>query len=326
MATSKNDTSNGTNSSQSLDSNLLESLLTTATNSPAALQSVPSSARASLLNLTRSLTAQLEDPMDTIIWLCWTEPTRRAALITCAQLNIFNLLNAPTPVSKLAEATSCSPALLRRLLRQLAATYVLTNPSPDVYGPTRLSIALQEPKHSSALRVFPLHGPVLDKLPAFFQAKGYQEPIDETDGPFQFAHGEGHAFAWLAKTPGMMDQFALHMMGYRDSRPTFLSEGLYPFQDRIIDGARDKIKGAGDHEEVLFVDVGGGTGPDVQQVLDMFGKEIKDKGRCVLQDQKPMIDIANQVRPNIETQVTDFFKDQPIKGIYTSISRSYFFD
>lgn len=66
-------------------------------------------------------------------------------------------------------------------------------------------------------------------------------------------------------------------------------------------------------DRVQLVDVGGGYGKVLTQILDAYPKV--DPKKHVLQDIEGVIAIATIVKERgVATQVIDFHKDQPIKG------------
>lgn len=81
----------------------------------------------------------------------------------------------------------------------------------------------------------------------------------------------------------------------------------FPLQERILDGA-DPSRGG---DEVLMVDLGGGHGQDLDEVLRKFPGA---KGRFVVQDLPGVIEMYNGDNPRIEPMAHSFFDPQPVKG------------
>jgi len=97
------------------------------------------------------------------------------------------------------------------------------------------------------------------------------------------------------------------MAGYHQGRPSWMDEGFYPVNERLVPGIK-----AG-KEEVVLVDVGGNVGYDL--------KESKSKhpnlpGRLVLQDRPDIIAKVADTDEGFEAMPYDFFTEQPIKGIF----------
>lgn len=144
--------------------------------------------RATLIAQARALIDVLETPNEKVLWLAWAEPTRHAAIRTALALNLFLHLSTPKTASQLAVICGASPALLQRLLRHLAATFVITEVAPGTYESTALSRLLTDPRHYSAITYnAALNNQVLARLPAYLASTGYVEPRDPLHGPFQFA-------------------------------------------------------------------------------------------------------------------------------------------
>lgn len=72
---------------------------------------------------------------------------------------------------------------------------------------------------------------------------------------------------------------------------------------------------ANNSDRKQLVDIGGGYGDVLNQILDAFPD--LDPQRCVLQDIEPVIAIADAARKKgVMTQVIDFHKEQPVTGIF----------
>lgn len=82
----------------------------------------------------------------------------------------------------------------------------------------------------------------------------------------------------------------------------------YPVEERLISGAsRD------DGEEGVFlVDVGGGTGHDVNGLREAFGDRVP--GKLVLQDRPEIIEHAAIDSERDVKMAHDFLTEQPVKG------------
>ncbi len=87
--------------------------------------------------------------------------------------------------------------------------------------------------------------------------------------------------------------------------------GTYPFADRL---APLLARAAEQPERVLLVDVGGGRGHAVRDILAKH-PAIPPR-RCVLQDRADVIGAleAESDRPPMQTMAVDFFQEQPVKG------------
>ena len=268
------------------------------------------SARATVIDQARALIAELERPNETILWLAWAEPTRRAAISIAMALDIFPLLSAPKSASQIAASCNASKNLIQRLLRHLAATSVIVESKSGTYTSTPLSRSLCDPRHRAALTYSSmLPGPVLARLPAYFALTGYHEPQACGPSPFQHAFSTTLSpWAWARNQPGVAEAFVQHMSGYHVNRPSWMDADFYPVEEHLTRGCKE-----GDGE-VLLVDVGGGLGHDLEQLRHKCSALLSGK-RLILQElSQKTVDGARKVRPWIEAMVHDFFTPQPVRG------------
>lgn len=266
--------------------------------------------RSNLIAQARSLISALERPNETLTWLAWAEPTRRAAIHTALQLNLFNVLSSPKSSDDISqECKPASPVLILRLLRHLAATAIITELAPSTYAPTPVSRALADPRFAAALMYSDaLPGPVLARLPAYLAQTDYQNPNNLVDGPFQYAMKTPETpWNWARSRTGLGEIFALHMSGYDAERPSWMDPGFYPVEERLIRGCKQ------DQNHVFLVDVGGGIGHDIEELTAKCPAASKN-GRLILQEIPAMIAQAKLQRPQLESNVHNFFRPQPIKG------------
>lgn len=143
---------------------------------------------------------------------------------------------------------------------------------------------------------------ILSQLPAYFREKGWKNPDDAQDGPFQYAMGtKSHYFDFLSTEPYYQQAFKTVMtMSYRRQGQDWFK--FFPVEE--------KLRVAND-SDVLLVDVGGSQGGDIIAFQQMFPHL---KGRLVLQDLPSVIDVITDLPAGIESQGYNFFEEQPIKG------------
>ena len=79
----------------------------------------------------------------------------------------------------------------------------------------------------------------------------------------------------------------------------------YPVQVKLL---ADALSGA---EDVLFVDVGGGKGHDLEKFSQRFPAA---RGRLILQDLPQTLDEVADLDGKIELLPHDFFRAQPVRG------------
>ena len=146
-------------------------------------------------------------------------------------------------------------------------------------------------------------------MPALLKDLNYRNPDNALDAPLQRAFASNkHFFELMVERPEVLNAFQTLMGSYREGRPEFLD--IFPAEVQLIRGFH-----APEHPDgVLFVDIGGGRGHEVQNFIRKFPDA---KGRMVLQE---LPDIVQQVEPSdgMEVMVHDFFTPQPLKGASSS--------
>ena len=144
-------------------------------------------------------------------------------------------------------------------------------------------------------------------MPEYLSSTHYKNPENTNDGPFQYAHQTPNHWVWLEQHPRVLQAFQDYLAGAREDRPNFMDPGVYPVDERLVEGMRH------DGEAAAFVDVGGGDG----HALAVFKEKVPAwKGRLVLQEQDSVVQIA-KTQPHsslIELTVHDFFRPQSLKG------------
>ena len=94
------------------------------------------------------------------------------------------------------------------------------------------------------------------------------------------------------------------MGGYRAGRPSWLDPGFYSVSERLASGYDSTAS------EVLLVDVGGGQGHDME---DLLAKHTNLPGSLILQDQP---DVVSKISPSprgFEAMAHNFFTVQPVR-------------
>jgi hypothetical protein len=150
-------------------------------------------------------------------------------------------------------------------------------------------------------------GPSFANMPQYFADTKYQNPENANNGPFQYAHENKSAFAWLNEHPEVFQAFQSYIHGQREDRPSWTDEGFYPVHERLVDGLQPE------GESSALVDIGGGLG---QVLVDFITVTPGWKGRLILQEQEPVCQLAKAsgIDQRVEVMVHDFFTAQPIKG------------
>ncbi|TQN69524.1 O-methyltransferase mpaG [Colletotrichum shisoi] len=267
-------------------------------------------ARLSALASARALVHALETPRETMIKHCWAQPAAFTALTYAVDSGLFALVaKIPTPqrAADLARTLGHDPALLGRIMRHLGAMLYITETGPNEYKPTNFSNALTINSMGAGYPC--VAGACMESLAKFHEfAKktNYREPRDVFDGPLQYGYNTKlDCFSWFAANPPYDFQFAQHMGAYRQGRPSWMDEGMYPVKERLINGFDHSGDG------VLLVDVGGSFGHDIDEFRR---KQPSAPGRLVVQDLPSVIGQIEKLDDGIERMGHDFFDEQPIKG------------
>lgn len=148
----------------------------------------------------------------------------------------------------------------------------------------------------------------------YFEEKGYSNPGDAFDSPFQYAHAtKEHCFDWLSRHPQDQDAFnSVMRMSRVASNKSWYQ--FYPLEEKLQVHP----------ERVLLVDIGGGLGHDVSDFKTNFPRL---PGRLVLQDLPQVITgIQNPLPDGIETMSYNMFDIQPVKGAKAYYMRTVLHD
>lgn len=143
--------------------------------------------------------------------------------------------------------------------------------------------------------------PSCQNFPSFFVETKHQNPLDDTNLPFQRAFNTSlPAMPYIHSQPSILKNFHLWMTEQHAGKPTWLD--VFPFEDLLCANADSKTP--------LFVDIGGGIG---SQCHALKSKYPHVPGRIILQDLGGPLQQAYLVE-NMEKMAHDFFTPQPIKG------------
>ena len=138
-------------------------------------------------------------------------------------------------------------------------------------------------------------------LPQFLANNKYQNPRDIDNSNWQLASKSlDNFFQWMDKHPKEAADFHGTMEFFSNSRTASL-DILSP--DHLLDGWKK--------DRPLLVDVGGGSGHDIEKARARLPE--LPAGSLVLEDLDTAIGAA-KVHHTVETKVHDFFTPQPVKG------------
>ena len=222
-------------------------------------------------------------------------------------MNILNILierNGPLSVKELSHLVGADHLLLTRLMRFLAAIYVISEAGVGSYVATMITRHLAVSNLEAGVNhTYDLVCTAVMQLDPFLVRTKYQNPTDPRHCPFQDGfRTEDILFEWLPKHPEYLNNYNLFMSGHRVGRANWLES--FPLEEQIataFDGGKDGI---------LWVDIGGGRGHEVEAIKERYPYL---PGRFILQDLPDTIKQAIPV-PGMETVNHNFFMEQPIEG------------
>lgn len=143
-------------------------------------------------------------------------------------------------------------------------------------------------------------------VPKFLQKLQYETPLDPNLTGYMELTGGVKLFEMFARDPQAVEQFAGTMAAFADIKLDWT---------QIYD-TEQLLKGFDFDEEginILFVDIGGGTGIDINRLLNRHPHI--NFGRIILQDLPQVVaDAKTTVSEKAICQEYDFFKEQPVIG------------
>ena len=145
--------------------------------------------------------------------------------------------------------------------------------------------------------------------PEFFKKYGFKEVNRHVRTPFTFGAGQLDTPKWeiTAQDPDTLEAFAVLMA---DQHGTLPITGIFDF-NWIMEHSSSVNEGS-----QLIVDVGGGRGQALKQILAEFPSI--PASRLVLQDRPEVIEIAKAEEApelrDIKMMSHDFFQPQPVRG------------
>ncbi|PQE06880.1 Trichodiene oxygenase protein [Rutstroemia sp. NJR-2017a BVV2] len=255
----------------------------------------------------RKLAVSLEQPRDTLRRIGYSHLQLPLALVG-VETKLFSTLAAEPrafSIAELTERTGMEGSLLKRLLRYYQATDIIAQNDDDTYQSTNVTRALSNNDHANSLRwtrKITAQGAL--NLPDWLQSHQYKDPVGILPTAWSSVlHTDKHPYGWLADNPWALELAQSHMRVQREGRPLFFD--ALDFQKRFGQNTTSST--------VLFVDVGGSTGPQSRTLRQRFPDL---PGRVILQDRPEVIDQAKAdlASARIEAEVHDIFTPQPIKG------------
>ncbi|KIW19666.1 hypothetical protein PV08_00240 [Exophiala spinifera] len=261
--------------------------------------------RQAILKALQQLQAQLESPVEVFLKL-YNASIQVNVVYVAVQLGLFKHIaedaSSPVSVAQIAERSSASPELLRRLLRYLASFGFISNPAEDQYQATKITHFLASPlADAGMIHCVDTCGPATSALPAFLAENSYADISSNTNTPFQKGHNtELGAFEWLAKHPKNFNALQFTMTALQNA--DWLKD--LSVLDQAVQQARDGS------ERPFFVDVGGGHGHQCKQLLEKYPSL---QGSVVLQDLPEAVDKLAPIQ-GVKAMAQNFFEKQSVQG------------
>jgi hypothetical protein len=207
--------------------------------------------------------------------------------------------------------------LIERFAAFLLSIGVLTSPAPGHVAHSPSSKAFTDPRVAQFYSyLFDFFMGPTTRWTAYFAENGLAEPPRSNRSPGGFALGmpDKTAYEIMAAIPGL----ATRMNGAMAIDGDIPVTGVYDF-------SWIATYAAGDEKRVLIVDVAGGKGQALKDILEET--PAIPAARCVLQDQPHVIDEAvaehkdSAVLGPVKKVGSSIFGEQPTKGIEIETSR-----
>jgi hypothetical protein len=219
-------------------------------------------------------------------------------------LQCLSINAAPLSASKLSEKTNSSRETIVRFMRVLSAHRVVDENGPEEYSANSITHWLTTPAAlAGAQHLFPQTAEACLRLPSWFTNRQFAEPTSLEDGPF-FATFQKTFWDSLRDDPAKHAAFSLSMEGVYE-------EDVIKSDARFIGQSLQRAGTLNDPDQVLLVDIGGGTGHLLRTFRDIHSGL---PGKLVLQDRASVIQTADpKAIGGIDLIAHDFFDAQPVK-------------
>lgn len=264
----------------------------------------------------KAIITAAQTPVDYLATLCCTT-VEVASVQTLLELNaIQSIPDEGINAQDLAQKTGVQESLLIRLFRLLTNSGFVLQDEKGNYSHSHLSAGFRYPGANMMLaQVYKDGLQPLIRLPQFLEEQRQttgkvEEPGASRDNTFW------NIFTWSCGEQGkhstfeIMERDPVKMQAFQKN----LERGahLHPYTG-YYDFSKLATK---DEGRVVFVDVGGGHGYAIQNVLKAHS-EIKPE-QCVLQDSAPVVEYAEKENTDlpkgVKVQAHDFFQPNPVKG------------
>ncbi|KAM0712360.1 hypothetical protein Q7P37_011455 [Cladosporium fusiforme] len=267
--------------------------------------------RQKLLQLATDLVTAIETPKERIARMCYVEVYLFVTCRILIDLDIFRLISSEkttSTVDRLAEKSGADPVLLGRLLKHICTQNFVKEVGPDEYLANDITNTLATPEGQGVVvDMFNMYR-IGDKFPTYLKERKYRNPINKDDSPWKYGMDTNdHYFEWISRPGREFEAEAFH------NHMRFKTLGLkWHEMPNILESVFGSANVAAD--EVLMVDVGGGSGHDLVSFRD---NHSNIPGRLVLQDLPRAIEAAEAngelKAKGIEACQHDFFTPEDIR-------------
>lgn len=221
------------------------------------------------------------------------------------KIGVFSALPVagPATVQEISLAVNAEPDFVLRIIRAIAAVGILVEVEEQSYAHTPMSRIWTYPGAKEAFQYWDDTDVTMSKLASYFDVHGYKSPSDPKNTPVAFAREERDMdlFTLMSRHPPMLDSFNQTMTFSSVMAAKELCE-LFQF-DALKPGEND----------VVLVDVGGGKGQSLNDILMSFPNM---KGQAVLEDLDIVVDSdLIKLGDRVRIQPYNFLADvQPVQG------------
>ena len=246
------------------------------------------------------------------------QPMHAIAIKVGIDMGLFEQLqdnpDSPKTSRQLATLTHSEHTLVQRVLRSLAATYVVSEVEHDSYMPNSMSTALATAEVRGSLSfLFEVRLPLYHQIPLYFREQDFRDPTGPKDCPWSvFGDREKTWFEWLQANPERLKEFFGLMSGFSTSRAPWYE--VYPLE-RIWAGLEETGP--------ILVDVAGGIGDSIQGFCKRYPQ---CSGRLILQDLPAVIAKAAVNEDQVKKMSIDLFETQPMTNARVYLLRSILHD
>ncbi|KAL4745597.1 hypothetical protein BDW72DRAFT_208059 [Aspergillus terricola var. indicus] len=210
--------------------------------------------------------------------------------------------------AEIALHTRADPVLVERIMRALVLTRLFSPTPRNTYRAHQSVHDLAPGAYIRDMLIFTqeVADPILLKLPEFLRKQKYQNPDGSGASAFQYAHQtEDPFYTWLQQRPNYYSAFC----GMMKSTEEFAARwpDLYPVQERF-----ESFRGCHAERPLRVVDIAGGTGHNLQLLLD----KIPDlQAQLTLQELPEVLENRPvQVDACIRGMPHNFLQPQPVIG------------